>query len=71
MDEKLPTAYDHGACAARHGKHLQACPYDTGTHLYHEWREGFRAGRASVRKALGPADDLSSGQFGLSTRPRF
>jgi hypothetical protein len=38
------TAWDHGVLAAQRGKHIQACPFDTGTRLYHEWRDGFRAG---------------------------
>jgi len=25
------SAYEHGGNAAHHGKHIQACPFDTGT----------------------------------------
>jgi hypothetical protein len=36
-------AYEHGQNAARRGKHVQACPFDTGTVEWREWRAGFRA----------------------------
>ena len=36
------SAYEHGQNAARHGKHIQACPFDPGTA---EWRDGFMAYR--------------------------
>jgi ribosome modulation factor len=36
------SAYQHGRNAARHGKHIQACPFDTGTAEWQEWRDGFR-----------------------------
>jgi hypothetical protein len=32
------SAYHHGRNAAQHGKHIQACPFDTGSP---EWRNGF------------------------------
>jgi hypothetical protein len=35
--------YAHGQNAARHGKHVQACPFDTGTVEWRQWRDGFRA----------------------------
>jgi hypothetical protein len=35
------SAYQHGRHAAQHGKHIQACPFDTGTPEWREWREGF------------------------------
>jgi hypothetical protein len=35
------SAYQHGRNAARHGRHIQACPFDTGTCEWHEWRDGF------------------------------
>jgi hypothetical protein len=35
------SAYEHGRNAARHGKHIQACPFDTGTAEWREWRDGF------------------------------
>jgi ribosome modulation factor len=35
------SAHEHGRNAARHGKHIQACPFDTGTTQWREWREGF------------------------------
>jgi hypothetical protein len=35
------SAYEHGCDAARRGKHIQACPFDTGTTQWHEWRDGF------------------------------
>ena len=33
--------YEHGRTAAKHGKHIQACPFDTGTPEWREWRKGF------------------------------
>jgi hypothetical protein len=35
------SAYEHGRTAAQHGKHIQACPFDTGTPEWREWRQGF------------------------------
>ena len=35
------SAYEHGRTAAKHGKHIQACPFDTGTPEWREWRKGF------------------------------
>ena len=35
------SAYEHGQNAARRGKHLQACPFDTGTIEWGQWRDGF------------------------------
>jgi hypothetical protein len=60
------SAYEHGRNAAKHGKHIQACPYDTGTTEWREWRAGFhglsqtssnsfsklRKGLPDVREAL-------------------
>ena len=37
------SAYEHGQNAARRGKHLQACPFDTGTMEWRQWRDGFLA----------------------------
>ena len=38
------SAYEHGGNAARHGKHIRACPFDSGTTQWREWRSGFIAG---------------------------
>ena len=35
------SAYEYGRTAALHGKHIQACPFDTGTPEWREWRKGF------------------------------
>ena len=35
------SADEHGQNAAKRGKHLQACPFDTGTMGWRQWREGF------------------------------
>jgi hypothetical protein len=35
------SAYEHGQNAARHGKHIQACPFDPGTVQRREWCDGF------------------------------
>jgi hypothetical protein len=35
------SAYDHGRNAAQYGKHIQACPFDTGTSEWRAWRNGF------------------------------
>jgi hypothetical protein len=39
------SAYEHGQNAARHGKHIQACPFDPGTVQWREWCDGFMAYR--------------------------
>jgi hypothetical protein len=36
----MTSAYEHDQNAAQHGKHNQACPFDTGTVDWREWREG-------------------------------
>jgi hypothetical protein len=36
------SAYEHGQNAAKHAKHIQARPFDTGTTEWGEWRAGFR-----------------------------
>jgi hypothetical protein len=35
------SAHEHGRNAARHGKHIQACPFDTGSAEWRDWRDGF------------------------------
>jgi hypothetical protein len=37
------SAYEHGRNAAKHAKHIQACPFDAGTPEWREWRAGFCA----------------------------
>jgi hypothetical protein len=37
------SAYEHGQNAAKNAKHIQACPFDTGTVEWREWRAGFHA----------------------------
>jgi hypothetical protein len=34
-------ACEQGQIAAKNGKHIQACPFDTGTSEWRGWREGF------------------------------
>jgi hypothetical protein len=33
-------AYEHGR-NAQHGKHIQTCPFDTGTNEWRSWRNRF------------------------------
>ena len=35
------SAFEHGRNTAHHGKHIQACPFDTGGPEWREWRNGF------------------------------
>jgi hypothetical protein len=35
------SAYKHGRHAAQNTKHIQACPFDTGTPEWRDWRKGF------------------------------
>jgi ribosome modulation factor len=35
------SAYERGRAAAQHGKHTQACPFDTSTNEWRSWRNGF------------------------------
>ena len=37
----MTSAYEHGWNAARRGKHIQACPFDSGTGEWQQWRDGF------------------------------
>jgi hypothetical protein len=39
--QDIRTVYQHGRNAAQHGKHIQACPFDTGSPEWREWRNGF------------------------------
>jgi hypothetical protein len=39
------SAYEHGRNAAHHGKHIQACPFDTGTPEWRDWRNGSATNR--------------------------
>jgi hypothetical protein len=40
------SAYEHGQNAAKRSKHLQACPFDTGTMGWRQWRGGFLSATA-------------------------
>jgi hypothetical protein len=42
------SAYEHGWNAARLGKHIQACPFDSGTAEWQEWRDGFLLSRVNA-----------------------
>jgi ribosome modulation factor len=44
------SAYEHGRNAAQHGKHIQACPFDTGTDEWRGWRQGFCDARKAEAK---------------------
>jgi hypothetical protein len=46
------SAYEHGRTAAKHGKHIQACPFDTGTPEWREWRKGFSDEPVTSSKGL-------------------
>jgi hypothetical protein len=39
--QDIRTVYQHGRNAAQHGKHIQACPFDTDSPEWREWRNGF------------------------------
>ena len=39
--QDIRTVYQHGRNAAQRGKHIQACPFDTGSPEWREWRNGF------------------------------
>ena len=41
LEAAMISAYEHGRTAAQHGKHIQACPFDTGSPEWREWRKGF------------------------------
>jgi hypothetical protein len=41
IDLTMISPYEHGRNAARRGKHIQACPFDTGSAEWREWRDGF------------------------------
>jgi hypothetical protein len=38
---QIRTVHQHGRNAAKRGKHIQACPFDTGSPEWREWRNGF------------------------------
>jgi hypothetical protein len=54
------SAYEQGRTAAQHGKHIQACPFDTGTPQWREWRAGFCDG--SVRSPPSDTDVIHAGR---------
>jgi hypothetical protein len=39
--QDIRTVYQHGRNAAQRGKHIQSCPFDTGSPEWREWRLGF------------------------------
>ena len=39
--QDIRTSYQHGRNAAQRGKHIQSCPFDTGSPEWREWRLGF------------------------------
>ena len=39
--QDIRTDYQHGRNAAQRGKHIQSCPFDTGSPEWREWRKGF------------------------------
>jgi ribosome modulation factor len=41
IGDPMTSAYEQGRKAAQRGKHIQACPFDTGTVEWHGWRQGF------------------------------
>jgi ribosome modulation factor len=72
-------AYERGRAAAQHGKHVQACPFDTGTNEWRSWRDGFHdalsssndparqlALRRPMPKLLAPPGRRLSGSDGVA-----
>jgi hypothetical protein len=62
------SAYEHGQNAARHGKHIQACPFDPGTLQWREWCDGFMAYRPwygeDLRNGL-PVSSVARGRISV------
>jgi ribosome modulation factor len=52
----MTSAYKHGRKAAKHGKHIQACPFDTGTCEWHGWRHGYLDALLCRDASSSPAD---------------
>jgi hypothetical protein len=48
----MMSAYEHGRNAAQHGKHIQACPFDTGASEWRVWRQGFCDESAASSRGL-------------------
>jgi ribosome modulation factor len=53
----MTSPYDHGWTAALHGKHFQACPFDTGTCEWWGWRRGYVDALSSSNASGSLADD--------------
>jgi hypothetical protein len=62
------SAYEHGGNAARHGKHIQACPFDSGTTQWREWRSDFIAGVALLSAVERRVEASDLNQFWASVR---
>ena len=62
------SAYEHGGNAARHGKHIQACPFASGTTQWREWRSGSIAGVALTDIVFEP---VSSTEVSVAGKRNF
>jgi hypothetical protein len=67
----MMSAYEHGRNAAKHAKHIQACPFDTGTTEWRDWRAGFHgfsqtSPKSSFKLAIAPKR-----RAGSSLRPSW
>jgi hypothetical protein len=63
------SAYGHGRHAAQYGKHIQACPFDTGTPEWREWRKGYcdelvTSSQAQFKQDFSAGDRFHSEKFG-------
>ena len=62
------TAYEHGQVAASHSKHIQACPFDTGTQQWKEWRAGYLYTPRPVPRPAYPSEMIRAPRYdGRST----
>jgi hypothetical protein len=59
------SAYEHGQNAAKNAKHIQACPFDTGTVEWREWRAGFHASSQTL------PNNFNRLAIEMERRPRF
>ena len=67
----MTSAYEHGWNAARRGKHIQACPFDSGSAEWQQWRDGFvisarrrmQEASAIMRRAPISFERLGSGRY--------
>jgi hypothetical protein len=57
------SAYEHGQNAAKNAKHIQACPFDTGTVEWRAWRAGYHDLSTAAHNSLTNSTEVTFCEF--------